>query len=162
MPTTVLLASDRSATRSSLWSLLETEPGLEPVAVAADLPSAIRQLRMLMPDVMLVDRRLLGDTGLRRLPMLALEAEETAIVVIGMGDHPGLDALARSAGAAGYIRLDEAAERLAGVPAMLVPGSSSPRRAGKRTVTVVPAPGADSIASAPPSDSTRSRMPTSP
>jgi len=107
MPTTVLLASDRSATRSSLWSLLETEPGLEPVGVAADLPAAIRQLRMLTPDVMLVDRRLLGDTGLRRLPMLALEAEETAIVVIGMGDHPGLDALVRSAGAAGYIRLDE-------------------------------------------------------
>jgi DNA-binding NarL/FixJ family response regulator len=117
--TTVLIAADRSATRSSLWSLLETEPALEPVGVAADLPAAIRQLRLLQPDVLLVDRRLLGHAGLRRLPMLALEAEQTAIVVIGMGDHPGLDPLVRSAGAAGYIRLDEAAERLAGVPAML-------------------------------------------
>ena len=121
MPTRVLVAADRSATRSSLWSLLETEPGLEPIGVAADLPAAIRQLRMLMPDVMLVDRRLLGHAGLGRLSMLALEAEQTAIVVIGMGDHPGLDSLVRSAGGAGYIRLDEAAERLAGVPAMLVP-----------------------------------------
>ena len=119
--TTVLVAADRSATRSSLWSLLETEPGLEPVGVVADLPAAIRQLRRLMPDVMLVDRRLLGHAGVGRLRMLALEAEQTAIVVIGMGDHPGLDALVRSAGAAGYIRLDEAAERLAGVPAMVVP-----------------------------------------
>jgi two-component system response regulator DesR len=119
MPTTVLVAAERSTTRSSLWSLLETEPGLEPVGVAADLPAAIRQLRLLGPDVLLVSRRLLGDAGLRRLPMIALESEGTAIVVIGMGDHPGLDALVRSAGAAGYIRLDEAAERLAGVPAML-------------------------------------------
>jgi two-component system response regulator DesR len=117
--TKVLVAADRSTTRSSLWSLLETEPGLEPVGVAADLPAAIRQLRSLAPDVLLVDRRLRGHAGLRRLPMLALEAERTAIVVIGMGDHPGLDALVRSAGAAGYIRLDEAAERLSGVPEML-------------------------------------------
>jgi DNA-binding NarL/FixJ family response regulator len=115
-PMRVLIAADRTATRSSLWSVLETEPGLAPVGVAADLPEAIRQLRLLQPELMLVDRRLLGHAGLRRLPMLALEAEQTAIVVIGMGDHPGLDALVRSAGAAGYIRLDE---RLAGVPAML-------------------------------------------
>jgi two-component system response regulator DesR len=117
--TKVLVAADRSTTRSSLWSLLETEPGLEPVGVAADLPAAIRQLRLLSPDVLLVDRRLLGHAGLRRLPILSLEAEGTAIVVIGMGDHPRLDALVRSAGAAGYIRLDEAAERLSGVPAMV-------------------------------------------
>jgi DNA-binding NarL/FixJ family response regulator len=119
MTTRVLVAADRSTTRSSLWSLLEIEPALEPVGVAGDLPSAIRQMRLLTPDVLLVSRRLLGHAGLRRLPMLALEAEGTAIVVIGMGDHPGLDALVRSAGGAGYIRLDEAAERLSGVPAMV-------------------------------------------
>ncbi len=117
--TTVLVAADRSTTRSSLWSLLETEPALEPVGIAADLPSAVRQMRLLAPDVLLVSRRLLGHAGLRRLPMLALEAEGTAIVVVGMGDHPGIDALVRSAGGAGYIRLDEAAERLSGVPAMV-------------------------------------------
>jgi two-component system response regulator DesR len=111
----VVVAADRRTTRSSLWAMLETEPGLEPVGVAADLPAAIRQLRTLSPDVLLVDRRLLGHAGLRRLPMLALEAEGTAIVVIGMADHPGLEAVARQAGAAGYIRLDEAAERMASV-----------------------------------------------
>jgi DNA-binding NarL/FixJ family response regulator len=83
--------------------------------VASDLPAAIRQLRTLSPDVLLVDHRLLGHAGLRRLPMLALEAEETAIVVIGMADHPRLEALARQAGAAGYLRLDEAPERMAAV-----------------------------------------------
>jgi DNA-binding NarL/FixJ family response regulator len=124
-PTSVLVAADRSTTRSSLWSLLETEPGLQPVGVAGDLPSAIRQMRLLHPDVLLVSRRLLGDGGLRRLPMLALEAEGTAIVVIGMGDHPGLDALVRSAGGAGYIRLDEAAERLSGVAGMAAPPSAA-------------------------------------
>jgi len=113
----VVVAANHSTTRSSLWALLETEPGLEPVGVAGDLPSAIRQQRLLAPDVLLVDRRLLGHAGLGRLPMLVLEAEGTAIVVIGMGDHPGLDAIVRATGAAGYIRLDEAAERLSGLAA---------------------------------------------
>jgi DNA-binding NarL/FixJ family response regulator len=123
--TRVVVAADRSTTRSSLWALLETEPGLEPVGVASDLPAAIRQLRTLAPDVLLVDRRLLGHAGLRRLPMLALESEGAAIVVIGMGDHPGIDALVRSAGGAGYIRLDEAAERLASVAEMVAPSSAA-------------------------------------
>jgi DNA-binding NarL/FixJ family response regulator len=151
--TRVVVAADRGTTRSSLWSLLEIEPGLEPVGVAVDLPTAIRQLRLLAPDVLLVSRRLLGPGGVHRLPALVLEAEGTAVVVIGMGDHPGLDALVRSTGAAGYMRLDEAAERMSGLVGLA---------SGSRTVSVVPAPGADSIASAPPSDSTRSRIPTSP
>jgi DNA-binding NarL/FixJ family response regulator len=111
----VLVAAERRTTRSSLLALLETEPDLEPVGEAAALPAAIRQLRSLRPELLLVDRRLLGGAALPRLPMLASQAGDTAIVVVGMSDHPGLDAHARQAGAAGYLRLDEAAERVSSV-----------------------------------------------
>jgi two-component system response regulator DesR len=111
----VFVAAERQTTRASLLALLEIEPGLEPVGEAATLPVAIRRLRALRPEILLVDRRLLGGAGLPRLPMLAGEAVGTAIVVVGMGDHPGLDAYAERAGAAGYLRLDEAAERVSSV-----------------------------------------------
>jgi DNA-binding NarL/FixJ family response regulator len=113
--TSVVVAAERSATRSSLWTMLETEPGLQPVGAAADLSTAIRQLQALRPDVLLVHRTVLGDAGLRRLPMLTSEFPGVAIVVVGMGDHPELDAQVRRAGGAGYLRLDEAAERVAAV-----------------------------------------------
>jgi DNA-binding NarL/FixJ family response regulator len=115
----VVVAAGRSATRSSLWWLLETEPALEPVGAVGDLPAAIRAIRTLAPDVLIVDRTVLGEAGLRRLPMLAAERAAMAVVLVGMGDHPGIEALAREAGAAAYIRLDEAAERVGSFAEML-------------------------------------------
>ena len=121
--TSVVVAAERSATRSSLWTLLETEPGLRPVGSAASLSAVIRQLQVLRPDVLLVHRTVLGEAGMRRLPMLTAEFPAVAVVVVGMGDHPELDAQVRRAGGVGYLRLDEAAER---VSALLgVAGASS-------------------------------------
>jgi DNA-binding NarL/FixJ family response regulator len=112
---TVLVAAERSATRASLWMLLETEPALRPVGTAANLAEAIRELQSLRPDVLLVHRTVLGEAGIRRLPMLMAEFPEVSVVVVGMGDHPELDAQVRRVGGAGYIRLDEAAERVSAV-----------------------------------------------
>ena len=70
-------------------------------------------LRRSPPDVVVVDWSLLGEPGLRRLSTFAALAPSTAFVVIGMGDHPGFAARARAAGAADYVRLDDAVERVA-------------------------------------------------
>jgi DNA-binding NarL/FixJ family response regulator len=114
-PVKVLVAVGRPATRSALWSLLGSEPGVEPIAAAGDLLTAIRTMRETRPDAVLVDRALLGEMGLERLPTLAAAAPGIAIFLIGMGDHPRLEAHARRAGAAGYVRLDAAPERLSRV-----------------------------------------------
>jgi DNA-binding NarL/FixJ family response regulator len=112
--TSVLIATTRPATRAALTALVETEPGLRVVAVAEDLATTIRMIRATVPDAVLIDRTVLGAAGAGRLAMLAAAVPEVAVHLVGMGDHPAMDTYAHSAGAAGYIRLDEAPETLSG------------------------------------------------
>jgi DNA-binding NarL/FixJ family response regulator len=110
--TSVLIATARAATRAALEALVDSEPELRAVGVAADLPTTVRKIRSMSPDAVLIDRTVIGPTGAGRLTMLAAAAPATAIFLVGMGDHPGMQVYARDAGAAGYIRLDAAPERL--------------------------------------------------
>jgi DNA-binding NarL/FixJ family response regulator len=111
-PLAVLLAVRRASTRVALWSLLEAEPALTPVGSAEDFEALVRMTAELRPDVVLVDRRVLGAEGLARIPTLAGASADVAIYLVAMGDHPRCDAQARQAGAAGYLRLDEASDQL--------------------------------------------------
>jgi len=109
---TAVIAAQHAATRSSLLGVLSREAGYAAVA-ATDLRRAVRLLRMSAPDAILVDRAILGDAGLRRLPMLAALAPQAALLVVGMGEHAGYDRAARDAGGHGYLRLDLPPEHLA-------------------------------------------------
>jgi DNA-binding NarL/FixJ family response regulator len=161
---TVFIAARHDRVRAALWQLLEGEVGIEPLAATADLTDMVRLLGWLRPSVVVVEQSVLGDTGLDALSTLVQVAPEAAIIVVGMHDHPGYVAWARDAGAADYVCLDEAVDRLGPsvVDAAELGAAVGRRSAGSRAVTVVPAPGADSIVRLPPSNSTRSRMLTSP
>ncbi len=144
---TVLLVAGREGTRTAMASVLDAAPGLHLAGVAADLSGTLSMLGRCPPDVVVVDEGLLGETVARRLAALA---PSTAFVVLGMSDHPGFAARARAAGAVDYVRLDDAAERVAAAvsaagSAASSGSSASRRRTGSRAVTVVPAPGAESI-----------------
>jgi DNA-binding NarL/FixJ family response regulator len=161
----VFLAAAHTSVRRALWALLENEPGIEPLAELAGIADLRRLLERVTPRVVIVDEAMLGPDGIAALPELIEEAPGAAYIVVGMGDHPMYITRAREAGAADYVRLDEA-ERL-GNSVFEASGSSAPlttarRRAGSRAMTVVPASGADDTPNSPPSSSTRSRMPRSP
>jgi len=111
----VLLATARLPTRSALRALIDTEPDLQLVGMAGDMLTTIRMIRSKRPDAVLVDRTVLGGVGFNQLPLLTSQAPGVAVFLIGMGDHPQLDVHARGDGAAGYIRLDEAPERISDV-----------------------------------------------
>jgi DNA-binding NarL/FixJ family response regulator len=108
----MLVATARLPTRSALRALLATEPDLQLVGMSGDLVTTIRMIRSARPDAVLVDRTVLGGVGFNQLSLLTRQAPGVAIFLIGMGDHPQMDAYARGEGAAGYIRLDEAPERI--------------------------------------------------
>jgi DNA-binding NarL/FixJ family response regulator len=161
----VFVAARHRSVRKALWTLLETEPCVEPVAGVADLGDLRRLLARVAPPVVVVDEAVLGSDGIHGLPELIAAAPGTAFVVVGLGDHEVYVTRAREAGAADYVRLDDA-ERLgrAVVAAMeaSAPFTAGRRRTGSRAATAVPAPGAASTVRMPPSSSTRSRIPIRP
>lgn len=107
----VFLAAAHRGVRSALWTLLESEPGIEPLAQVADLADLRRLLTRVTPPVVIVDEAILGRDGIGALRDLVAEAPAAAFIVVGMGDHPMYVTRACEAGAADYVRLDEA-ERL--------------------------------------------------
>ena len=143
-PVTVFVAARHERVRAALWQLLEDEPGIEPLAATADLADTIRLLERLRPAVVVVEQAVLGGAGLDALAALAEVAPQAGIVVVGMHDHPGYVTWARDAGAADYVRLDEAAERLAPAvweasertAAVLVPGPACGEPGGQRRAEI--------------------------
>jgi DNA-binding NarL/FixJ family response regulator len=109
----VLLAVGHARTRAALEALFDGEPGFARTASTTDLLSTVRTLREWKPAVVVIDRHLLGHGGLDQLRLLAAVAGSAVVIMVGMEDHPRFAARARAAGAAAYIRLEEAAERLA-------------------------------------------------
>jgi DNA-binding NarL/FixJ family response regulator len=108
----VVIATRHPAMRSSLCAALDGDPQVHLLGAAGDLRNTMRLLRSFQPDIVLLDAGVLGDEGVRRLPLLSSAAPTTAFLVLGMGDHPAYAAHARRAGAADYVRLDQAADRL--------------------------------------------------
>jgi DNA-binding NarL/FixJ family response regulator len=161
----VFLAAAHKSVRKALRTLLESDPGVEPLAEIADLADLRRLLQRVTPPVVIVDEAILGPDGIGALHDLIVEAPAASFVVVGMGDHPMYVTRAREAGAADYVRLDEAERLVDSVVAASessAPLTAARRRAGSRAVTVVPSPGVDATLNSPPSSSTRSRMPSSP
>ena len=107
-PVSVFIAARHERVRAALWRLLEREPGVEPLAATADLADMSRLLGRLSPAVVVVDESVLGDARLDALAALVDVAPQAGFIVVGMHDHPGYVDRAREAGAADYVRLDDA------------------------------------------------------
>ncbi len=94
---------DDGALRQSLNLVLEGTPGFQCVGVFADAESALQQLPALQPEVVLMDIRLPGLSGLecvRRLKRLLPQTQVIMLTVFEDEDRV-FDALA--AGATGYL-----------------------------------------------------------
>jgi DNA-binding NarL/FixJ family response regulator len=160
-----LIAARHEAIRTALWSLMQAEPAIEPLAATASARDLAQLLISLSPAVVIIDESALGADGIASLPALMEDAPQSAFVIVGMHDDPAYVTHARRAGAYDYVLLDDA-ERLGSAVREAADRSASfavgRRRTASRAMTVVPDPGAESIASQPPSSSTRSRIPSRP
>ena len=96
--------------RSGLGLLLEAEDGIEVVAEAGDIDSALRAVLGHKPDVLVLDLNMPGtQTSLEALGLVRERSAGTATVVLTMQEDPEYARRALRAGALGYV-LKEAAD----------------------------------------------------
>lgn len=108
----MVLADDHQLFREGLRGVLEAD-GMAVVGEAAGGPEVVALARELEPDVLILDLRLGGSSGLDALRSIAASNPEISTVVVTVSTERAdvLEALAE--GARGYLLKDTAVERLA-------------------------------------------------
>ena len=105
----VVVVDDHAVVRSGIKLLLDRHDDIEVVGEAGNAQDAVFRVRELMPDVILLDLVMPGESGIEVLPKLLKEAAEAKVLVLSMQDEPSYVREAFAAGASGYV-LKEAAD----------------------------------------------------
>lgn len=92
--------------------MLDAEEGLEVVAEAGDVDTAVRKVRGYKPNVLLLDLSMPGGSGLEAIPRALEASPHTAIIVLTMQDGPGVAKAALRAGALGFVLKESADSEL--------------------------------------------------
>ncbi|HEX7736341.1 MAG TPA: response regulator transcription factor [Ktedonobacteraceae bacterium] len=99
----VLLADDHALVREGTRRLIEAESDLEVVAEASSGEEAIEKVRILHPDIAIMDIAMPGLGGIGATRAIKADSAETAVLVLSAyDDEPYLVALLE-AGAAGFL-----------------------------------------------------------
>lgn len=107
----VIVADDQEIVRTGLQLILDAQPGIEVVGVAADGEKAVELALELRPDVCLFDIRMPRLDGIEATRRLA--ASNIVVVVITTFDHDDYVYAALKAGARGFLLKDAGPELLA-------------------------------------------------
>jgi two-component system response regulator NreC len=128
MPTarrlTVILADDHVVVRNGLRLLLDSEPGIEVVAEAGDVPGALEAVERHRPDVLVLDLLMPGEPGLDAIPRLREVSPGTRVVVLTAQQDPSFAGEAMRLGAAGYVPKEAAGKQLLRAINMAAEGST--------------------------------------
>lgn len=108
----VLLVDDQTLVRSGIRGLLELSADIRVVAEAVDAASAMQALQQRAYDIMLLDNRMPGETGVELLERMRTQCIEVPTIMLTTFDDD--ESLLRSlrAGAKGYLLKDISFERL--------------------------------------------------
>jgi len=101
-PIRVFVVDDHPMVREGLRSLLDDE-GIEVVGEAASAAEALREVRRVMPDVLLLDVELPDRDGLSTLTELRAAAPSMSVLVVTMHAERIFVRRAIAGGAAGYV-----------------------------------------------------------
>ena len=108
----VVLVDDQTLVRKGVRSLLELADDIEVVGEANDGASAIERVPELAPDVLLLDIRMPGKTGIDVLKELSESGTLPPTIILTTFDDDDLVLAGIQAGARGYLLKDVALEEL--------------------------------------------------
>ncbi|MDD5082489.1 MAG: response regulator transcription factor [Dehalococcoidales bacterium] len=114
--TDIVLVDDHHVIRQYLRTILETEPGFRVIGEAADGVEAARLMEYLRPQVLVVDIRMPGMSGLEVARQVNQDLPKTRIVITSGCSTEAYALAALRAGAMAYVSKDSVAQEL--VPAI--------------------------------------------
>ena len=103
MSVSVLLADDHAVVRAGLIRLLEDSPDIEVVGEAGDGHEALRQVRTLQPDVVVMDLSMPGLDGIEATKHIVSEQLKTRVLILTMYTHEEYAVRLLQAGARGFV-----------------------------------------------------------
>lgn len=106
------LCDDVATLRALVRIVLEEDPALQVVGEAGDAPTAIREIRELQPDVVLLDLSMPGMDGLEALPHIREAVPDVCVIVFSGFTVERMADVARAHGADHYVTKGEALESL--------------------------------------------------
>jgi DNA-binding NarL/FixJ family response regulator len=110
--TSVLLVDDHPVVIEGLRKLLETSDDITVTGAAHDAAEAIEQAKRLQPDVILLDLRMPGATGIQATRRLREQEYQGAIIILTSYGDQAYVRQALEAGANGYLLKNTPAEQL--------------------------------------------------
>ncbi|SIO10148.1 response regulator [Agromyces cerinus] len=115
----IVVADDHPIVRAGIVGLLETEPGLEVVGVAADGAEAVSVAASERPDLVLMDLRMPHIDGAAATARIVAEVPGTRVLVLTTYETDDHILAAIEAGASGYLlKAAPQAEIVAGIRAV--------------------------------------------
>jgi DNA-binding NarL/FixJ family response regulator len=122
MTVRIVLADDHPVVRGGLRALLATIDGLEVVGEAVDGETAVREVQLSQPDVVLMDVRMPGIGGVEATRQIRETTPSTAVLMLTMYDDDATVLTAMRAGARGYLLKGAEQEEIVGVIRAVVAG----------------------------------------
>jgi DNA-binding NarL/FixJ family response regulator len=99
----VLLVDDHHIVRMGLMTIINDQPGMEVVGEAGNAAEALREVERLQPDVILMDIRLPGESGIEATRQITKRFPHSKVVMLTSFTDDSLIFRAISAGAVGYV-----------------------------------------------------------
>jgi DNA-binding NarL/FixJ family response regulator len=112
--TRVLIVDDQELVRTGLRMIVSAEDDLDVVGEADDGQAAIREARLLVPDVVLMDIQMPGTDGIAATREIVRDVPGTRVVMLTTFDRSQLVYDALVAGASGFLLKDLPREQLVG------------------------------------------------
>ena len=109
----VVLTDDHPVVRSGIRQLLEKTADIVVVGEASDGPEALRLVSELLPDVLLLDMEMPGETGVQVARQLQVAGSPVRILALSAYDDEQYIVGLLASGAAGYLTKEQALETIA-------------------------------------------------